>query len=167
VNDCGFFNDPATAGRLVTRMTKEGYTDFPDLRTKQAKRTERGPRSCVMPELSGQRILRSTTSVNAKSRQLSGRIPKISTTDPHPEIQREKNTRYAGRSIQQVHRSLEAFYWFHSVTPSRSCIHKKHRRRTSFFTLNEFAEVGTRALSPGVMIPSPRCQCIDWLSERL
>lgn len=36
-----------------------------------------------------------------------------------------------------------------------------------FFTLNEFVEVATRALSPGVNDPFTAMQCIDWLSNGL
>jgi uncharacterized membrane protein len=37
----------------------------------------------------------------------------------------------------------------------------------AFFTLNEFVEVATRALSPGVNDPFTAMQCIDWLSVGL
>ncbi|TWT54889.1 hypothetical protein Pla22_25430 [Rubripirellula amarantea] len=37
----------------------------------------------------------------------------------------------------------------------------------AFFTLNEFVEVATRALSPGVNDPFTAMQCIDWLSDGL
>lgn len=36
-----------------------------------------------------------------------------------------------------------------------------------FFILNEFVEVATRALSPGVNDPFTAMQCIDWLSDGL
>ncbi|WP_236696124.1 DUF2254 domain-containing protein [Rhodopirellula islandica] len=66
-------------------------------------------------------------------------------------------TRITGWSDDDARQIRRGFAIGYSRTPTQDV----------FFILNEFVEVATRALSPGVNDPFTAMQCIDWLSDGL